>query len=127
MSKQPSSIPSATVPVASSTASSLIGTDVGFGMTEWSFSINVSQSTIDNRNGSNACTFIALSFGSIYQQYNLTTPVGQHLDVQWQTALVDAIRFGNNLHDELFDGHRINIAVDDAIATVGDNFRVLVF
>lgn len=124
MSKQPSSIPSATVPVATSTASAFIGTDLGFGMTEWSFAMNVSQSTIDNRNGSNACTFIALSFGSIYQQYKLSTPVGQQLDVQWQAALVDAIRFGNDLHDELFDGHGINIAVDDAIATVDDNCRV---
>ena len=86
--------------------------------------MNVSQSTIDNRNGSNACTFIALSFGSIYHQYNLTTPVGQHLDVQWQRALVDAIRIGNDLHDELFDGHGINIAVDDAIAAVGDDCHV---
>ena len=86
--------------------------------------MNISQSTIDGRNGSNACTFIALSFGSIYQQYNLNTPVGQYLDRQWQTALVDAIITGNDLHDELFDGHGINIAVDDAIATVGDHCRV---
>ena len=100
MSKQPSSIPSAAVQVAISTASALIGTDVDFGMTEWSFAMDVSQSTIDNRNGSNACTFIALRFGSIYQQYNLN---------------------GNDLHDELFDGHGINIAMNDAIATVGGN------
>ena len=124
MSNQASSIPSGAAPVTISTASSLIGTDVGFGMTEWSFAMSVSQSTIDNTHGSNACTFIALSFGSIYQQYNLTTPVGQHLDVQWQRALVDDIRIGNDLHDELFDGHRINIAVDDAIATVGDDCHV---
>ena len=124
MSNQASSIPSAAAPITISTASSLIATDVGFGITEWSFAMNVSQSTIDNRNGSNACTFIALSFGSIYHQYNLTTPVGQHLDVQWQRALVDAIRIGNDLHDELFDGHGINIAVDDAIATVGDDCHV---
>ena len=93
-------------------------------MTEWSFAMDITQSTIDGRNGSNACTFIALSFGSIYQQYNLNTPVGQYLDGQWQTALVDAIRTGNDIHDELFDDHGIKIAVDDAIATVGDHCHV---
>ena len=35
-----------------------------------------------------------------------------------------AIRTGNDVHDELFDGHGINIAVDDAIATVGDECHV---
>ena len=47
-------------------AANLIVTDAGYGITEWYFPVNVSQSTLDGRNGSNACVFIALSFGSIY-------------------------------------------------------------
>ena len=39
---------------------------------------NVSQSTTDRRNGSNACTFIALFFDYIYCHSSLPTPpVGQ--------------------------------------------------
>ena len=47
--------------------------------------------------------------------------MGQHLDGQWQTALVDAVITGNYMHDELFDDHGTNIAVNDATATVGDH------
>lgn len=34
------------------------------------------------------------------------------------------IRTGNDMHDDLFDGGGIDVAVDDAIATVGDHCRV---
>ena len=104
---------------------SVTGTDVGCGMTEWLFPSNVSQSTIDGRNGSNACTFIALSFGSIYRQSSLSAPaVGQPLNGQWEAAVTEAIRTGNDIHDELFGGEGINVALDDAIAAAGDHCRV---
>ncbi len=37
---------------------------------------------------------------------------------------MDAIRAGNDIHDELFDGEGINVAVDDAITAAGDHFRI---
>ena len=104
-------------------ANDVDGTDVGSGITEWFFPGNISQSTIDGRNGSNACTFIALNFGNIYQQSRLNTPQ-QHLNQKWQAALKDAIRTGNDMHDELFDGAGINVAVDDAIDKVGNLCQV---
>ena len=52
-------------------SSNFIGNDVGYGVTEWLFPWNVSQSTLDGRNGSNACVFIALCFGRIHQSAKL--------------------------------------------------------
>ena len=45
-------------------ANAMDGTDVGCGITEWYFPWNISQSTIDGRNGSNACTFIDLTLAT---------------------------------------------------------------
>lgn len=59
----------------------------------------------DGRNGCNACTFIAVFFGFIYYQSSLSTPpVGQRLTRQWEAAVIEAIRTGNDIHDELFGG-----------------------
>ena len=107
------------------TTPSVTGTNVGCGINEWLFPSNVSQSTIDGRNGSNACTFIALFFGYIYHQSSLPTPpVGQPLNQQWEAAVTEAIRTGNDIHDELFGGEGINVAVDDAIDAAGDHCHV---
>lgn len=92
----------------------MVGTDVGSGIREWFFPQNINQSTTDGRNGSNACTCIALNFGSIYQQFNLTAPLrGQNLKHQWQEAL-----------HKLFDGLGINVAVDDATDAAGDHCQI---
>ena len=90
------------------------------------FPRNVSQSTIDGRNGSNACTFNALFFGYIYHQSSLPTPpVGQPLSQQWEATVTEAIRTGNDIHDELFGGEGINVTVDDAIDAAGDHCPIL--
>ena len=101
------------------------GTDVGCGITEWLFPSIVSQSTVDGRNGSNACSFIALCFGSIYRQSSLPTPaVGQPLNRQWEAAVIEAIRTGNDFHDELFGGEGIDVAVEDAVSAIGDHCHI---
>ena len=37
---------------------------------------------------------------------------------------MEAIRAGNDIHDELFEGEGVNVAVDDAITAAGDHFRI---
>lgn len=116
---------SLSAPVPTPLTAPVTGTNVGCGINEWLFPGNVSQSTIDGRNGSNACTFIALFFGYIYYQSRLPTPpVGQPLTRQWEAAVIEAIRTGNDIHDELFGGEGINVAVDDAIDAAGDHCYV---
>ena len=112
-------------PVLTPLMTPVTGTNVGCGISEWLFPRNVSQSTTDGRNGSNACTFIALFFGYIYYQCCLPTPpVGQPLTRQWEAAVIEAIRTGNDIHNELFGGEGINVAVDDAIDAAGDHCHV---
>lgn len=115
--------PTVCVP-APSPRNHLIGTDADHGITEWLFQRDISQSTLDGRNGSNACVFIALSFASIYRDCQLPNIKGHHLETDWQEALKEAIRMGNSMHDELFDRQGVNVALEDAIAAVGDLCQV---
>ena len=102
----------------------LLGANVGTGVTEWYFPFNMSQSTIGNRNGSNACVFIAFTFGLLYQQRNLdNTLAGQNLNIHWQTALEHATIAGNSIHDQLFD-KGVNVTVEEGIDLAGDQCQV---
>lgn len=116
-------LPSA--PPAMTLTTGMLGRNVSPGVTEWYFPHTMSQSTIDNRNGSNACVFIAFNFGLLYQRQKLdNTLVGQCMNIQRQAALEKAIRDGNEMHRALFDDDGINVAVDDAIALAGDHCQV---
>ena len=99
----------------------LLGANIGNGVTEWYFPWNMSQSTIDNRNGSNACVFIAFNFGLLYKQFSLddNTLVGD-----CQTALEHAIRAGNDIHDQLFDFEGVNLSVEEGIELAGEVCQV---
>jgi len=55
----------------------------------------------------------------------LTTPaVARPLNRQWETAIAEAIRTGNGMHDELFGGEGIDVAVEDAITAPGEHSHV---
>ena len=103
----------------------LLGANIGNGVMEWYFPWNMSQSTIDNRNGSNACVFIAFNFGLLYKQFSLdNTLVGENLNSHWQTALEHAIRAGNDIHDQLFDFEGVNVSVEEGIELPGEVCQV---
>ena len=114
-----STVPSFDVCNLSSTGN-FVGNDIGYGVTEWLFPWNVSQSTLDGRNGSNACVFIALCFARIFQTAKLANLQGTQLSSQWQEALKEAIRMGNSMHDELYDRQGVNVTPGDALDAVGD-------
>ena len=85
----------------------------------------MSQSTIDNRNGSNTCVFIAFNFGLLYKQFSLdNTLVGESLNSHWQTALEHVIRAGNDIHDQLFDFEGVNVSVEEGIELPGEVCQV---
>ena len=102
-----------------SSPGNFVGNDVGYGVTEWLFPWNVSQSTLDGRNGSNACVFIALCFGRIHQTANPANLQGHQLSSEWQEALKEAIRMGNSMHDELYDRQGVNVTLEDAMDAIG--------
>ena len=122
----PSSSPSsvASTSLGKPSISGLTGTDTGYGITEWYLPSHISQSTIDGRNGSNACVFIALTFGMLHKFSNLPVLSEENLTAHWQMALVTAIRMGNDMHDELYDAEGVDVSVDDAVSAVGQHCQV---
>ena len=115
--------PTVCVP-AESPRNHVVGTDAGHRITEWLFPRDISQSTLDGRNGSNACVFIVLNFASLYRDYTLPNIKDNYLDTEWQEALKEAIRMGNSIQDELFDRQGVNVSPEDAIAAVGELCQV---
>lgn len=86
---------------------------------QWSFPSDFCQSSIAGRCGSNACTFIALYFGYLYLQDNLPPPNGNVLPMEWKHALYKAMKRGNEIHDELFEGEGVDVSVEDAVSMAG--------
>ena len=87
---------------------------------ERQFSVELSQSTINGRMGSNGCTFIALRFGHLYFANGLQPPIASQLQNNWKVSLIEAILSGNDIHDDIFEGDAVNVAVDDAIEIAGE-------
>ncbi|KAJ7358945.1 hypothetical protein OS493_020788 [Desmophyllum pertusum] len=88
---------------------------------EWLFQENFSQSTMNGRNGSNACTFICMYFGQIAAKGLLLPRQGVSLNGHWKDALEEAMIRGNDLHDEIFDHEGINVDIDQAVEMAGDD------
>ena len=95
------------------------------GIVEYLLPVSLSQSTIDGRTGSNACVFIALYFGSLTIKYGLNCPPNVSLPVSWKYALEEAMRKGNEIHDELFDNAAVNVSVEEAVELVAEDCNVL--
>ena len=91
---------------------------------EWQFPVDFSQSTIFGRSGSNACTFIALCFGNVYNYFCLQPPVNAFLLDNWQLALKNSILKGNEIHDDLFEGGAVNVSVQEAVEVAGGECSV---
>ena len=85
---------------------------------------HITQSTIDGRNGSNACLLTALTCGMLHKFSKLPVLSRQNLTAHWQMALVTAIRMDNDMHDELYDAEGVDVAVDDAVSAVGQHCQV---
>ena len=46
------------------------------------------------------------------------------LNRQWEAAVIEAIRTGNDFHYELFGGEGIDVAVEDAVSAIGDHCHI---
>ena len=86
---------------------------------QWTFPADFCQSTLGGRSGSNACTFIALYFGHLYLHWKLPPPLHSVLSMEWESALYKAMQKGNKIHDELFEGEGVDVAVEDAVEMAG--------
>ena len=111
--------PGSTVPVQPSATLTGYGVSGLADILQWTFPASFCQSTLGGRSGSNACTFIALYFGHLYLRNNLPPPVHSSLSMEWKCALYKAIKKGNEIHDELFEGEGVDVSVEDAVDMAG--------
>ena len=88
----------------------------GFSVTEFLFPFNISQSSLGGRNGSNACTLIAIFVGSYFLR--------NMLPVEWSSAVVNCINDGNTLYDVVFEGQVVNLDVEDAFQNFSDELQL---
>lgn len=72
----------------------------------WVFPANISQSTIDGRNGSNACTVITMILGSVILSLDLPFPRAGALSPLWCSLMEKSIRLGNKIYDDTNQGRR---------------------
>lgn len=67
----------------------------------WKFPENVSQGTLNGRNGSNACSFIALIIANVIQGSDFPIPIPEpSLPITWIQLLCTGIEVGNSLYDK---------------------------
>ncbi|XP_032234629.2 uncharacterized protein LOC116616695, partial [Nematostella vectensis] len=81
----------------------------------WLFENSISQSTLNGRNGSNACTFIAIILAKtvISNLGTLAFPIAQ-LSPVWGVIMCNCISHGNRVHQQVTGGQAIYFSVQDA-------------
>ena len=91
----------------------------------FSFPANIAQSTAGDRQGSNACTIIAVKFGDYCKQQKLDISLlWNQLPNVWVESFVNAICDGNAIYDELYGDTAVHLDVEDVVNEVGQDFHV---
>ena len=95
------------------------------GLMKFCFPVEISQSTIGGREGSNACTIIAVVFGSYCSSHRLDlSPLWQQLPQVWSNAFVNAICEDNRIYDDLYSDTAVCLEVENVVNTAGNECRV---
>ena len=89
------------------------------------FPASVSQSRVGGREGSNACTIIAVKFGAYSQDNNLDISLlWNQLPNIWIDCFVNAVCDGNYYYDQLFSDTAVFLDVDDVVNSLGQECQV---
>lgn len=96
----------------------------GFSATEFLFLSSISQSSLGGRNGSNACTLIAIFVGNYFLKNMLPAINSIVLPKEWSLAVVNCINDGNTLYDVVFEGQAINLDVEDAFQNFAEELQL---
>lgn len=87
--------------------------------------MSVAQSSVGNRQGSNACSIIAVKFGDYCNQQKLDVSLlWNQLPNVWVDSFVNAICDGNAVYDELYGDTAVYLDVEDVVTEVGHDFHV---
>ena len=93
----------------------------------WHFPKTISQSYYGGRNGSNACTIIAMLIARTFYLSDLAAPLPRILPEEWFRVFVNCISEGNRLYDSIVKEKgegSITLAVDDVAENFGQDFEV---
>ena len=92
---------------------------------EFQFPSELSQSTIGDRQGSNACTIIDVIAGYNFIKSNLISlRTKNELPDPWFNCLTDAMAEGNTIHDFVFAGAAADLDVEDVANMVGKDVHI---
>lgn len=69
------------------------------GSNVWLFPLEFSQGCVDGRNGSNACSLIALIIGQAVFSQDVEVPIEGYISPLWSTMLYHSMVTGNNIYD----------------------------
>ena len=85
----------------------------------------MSQSTVGDRQRSDACTIIAAKFGDYCHQQKLDISLlWNQLPNAWVDSFINGICDGNAVYDELYSDTAVYLDVEDVVNAVGNDFHV---
>lgn len=100
-------------------------TKISSSLCQFIFPTIIAQSTIGGRQGSNACTIIAVRFGGYCVQYKLDVSLlWEQLPQLWASSFINAICDGNDMYDELYGDTAVYLDVEDVVQSVGTECNI---
>ena len=104
---------------------SVLCTSISNTLCKYIFLSTIAQSSLGGRQGSNACTIIAVKFGAYISQHKLKVSLlWKQLSQLWIHSLINAICKGNEVYDELYGDTAVYLDVEDVVQSVGTEFNV---
>lgn len=93
-------------------------------VTTWHFPLSYSQSTLNGRTGSNACTFIALVLSKLHVAAP-EMPIPHHsLSLTWIFRMVQEMEIGNKFYDSYSSGNPVMFGVREAAQKVQSSLGI---
>ena len=93
-------------------------------VTTWHFPLSYSQSTINGRNGSNACTFIALVLCKLHVAAPEMPKPHQPLSLTWVFRMIQGMEIGNKFYDSYSAGNPVMFSVREAAQNVQSSLGI---
>lgn len=109
-------------------ANSVFSVSIDTNISCWRFPEGITQGNLNGRNGSNACSIIALMIAHIIQRSNFPIPIpGPALPITWIKLLCTAIEMGNRMYDNC--RHSLPsrfLSVEEAVEILQSCYNVVV-
>ena len=91
----------------------------------WHFPRGISQSYYGGRNGSNACTIIALIIGRLFSRSEIFMPPFGYLPETWINLYTASIVEGNALYDKILkDFGVLDLSIEEAVEHFGSKLNI---